>query len=99
LTLAETNSRAAAVLVDEFDPCLPEETPADGEIEVIHTLAELVEQLDRRGMPLNKLGRACLDLYDKRRHEQEHSGTVGLTSSTDDHCVEDDTSDDSDRGK
>ena len=72
----------------------PEQTsPSDEEV-VLHTIEQVREYLTQQGVPPELHARALLgsdDLLDK----QEHSGAAGLTSSTDDHCVEDDASDDS----
>ena len=76
----------------------PEQTSPPEDEEVFHTMAEIREQLRLRGVPPDQLGRALIGRSDEGLPEQEHSGTAGLTSSTDDHCVEDDASDASTRG-
>jgi hypothetical protein len=72
----------------------PEQTaPFEGR-EVIHTMEELREELMLRGVPPAALARVLVQ-GDDPLDSQEHSGTAGPTSSADDHCVEDDTSNDS----
>lgn len=74
----------------------PEQTsPSDKDV-VLHSMEEVREHLRQRGVDPEKLGRALLG--GPSLDEQEHSGTAGLTSSTDDRCVEDDASDASTRG-
>jgi hypothetical protein len=68
----------------------PPSEEEDDEV-VLHTIEQVREYLTQQGVPPELHARALLGNLDKR----EHSGTAGLTSSTDDHCVEDDASDDS----
>ena len=68
----------------------PPSEEEDDEV-VLHTIEQVREYLTQQGVPPELHARALLGNLDK----QEHSGTAGLTSSTDDHCVEDDASDDS----
>lgn len=62
---------------------------------VLRTIEEVRDQLLKFGVPVDELAR----LAGESPPAQEHSGTAGLTSSTDDRGVEDDASDASTRGK
>jgi hypothetical protein len=66
----------------------PEQTSPPEESVVLHSIEEIREQLSQYGVSPDQLGRALLGV-------PERPGTAGPTSSTDDHCVEDDASDDS----
>jgi hypothetical protein len=77
----------------------PEQTsPPEEDNRVLHTMEEVREYLRQLGVPPEALGRALLRGSDEGLPEQEHSGTAGLTSSTNDRRVEDDASDDSTGG-
>jgi hypothetical protein len=74
----------------------PEQTSPPEEEEVyIHTIEQVREELLKRGIHPEQFARALLRECAKSHPGQEHSGTAGLTPSTDDRCVEDDASDDS----
>jgi hypothetical protein len=77
----------------------PEQTsPPEEEEKVLHTIEEVREELRLRGVPPDAFARALLRESAEGLPEQEHSGTAGLTSSTDDRGVEDDASYASTRG-
>ena len=74
----------------------PEQTSPPEEETVLHTGEEICEQLRRRGVPLDSFVLALL--RGMTLDEREHVRKFGLTSSTDDHRVEDDASHASTRG-
>jgi len=78
----------------------PEQTsPPEEEEEVyIHTIEQVREELRKRGIHPEQFARALPRGSGEGLPKQEHSGTAGLTPSTDDRCVEDDASDDSTGG-
>lgn len=73
----------------------PEQTsPSEGKV-ILRTVEDFRNAMIRFGVPMHQIAR----LASEGLPEQEHSGTAGPTSSTDDRRVEDDASDDSDCGK
>jgi hypothetical protein len=70
----------------------PGQTSPSEDDKVLTSMEEVREELRRYGVPPDAFGRALLYGSDGRLRQQEDSGTAGLTSSTDDRCVEDDAS-------